>query len=88
MYSELDSNLWECLPPLCWFCNDLRVRCACLRLVVLLRGRFPKDTQPGLVRAEAGVASKKLVELGLQFSPLEKIIRDAVESLKTKGYIS
>jgi hypothetical protein len=43
--------------------------------VVLLRGRFPKDTQPGLVRAEAGVASKKLVELGLQ-------------SLKTKGYIS
>jgi hypothetical protein len=56
--------------------------------VVLLRGRFPKDTQPGLVRAEAGVASKKLVELGLQFSPLEKIIRDAVESLKTKGYIS
>ncbi|KAL5662953.1 hypothetical protein ACJX0J_023061, partial [Zea mays] len=47
--------------------------------------KFPKDTQPGLVRAEAGVASKKLVELGLQFSPLEKIIRDAVESLKTKG---
>ncbi|CAN6286396.1 unnamed protein product [Urochloa humidicola] len=47
--------------------------------------KFPRDTQPGLVRAE--VASKKLVALGLQFSPLEKIIRDAVESLKIKGYI-
>jgi hypothetical protein len=48
--------------------------------------RFPKDTQPGLVRAEA--ASKKLIALGMQFSPLEKIIGDAVESLKIRGYIS
>ncbi|KAL6638135.1 hypothetical protein ACP70R_025707 [Stipagrostis hirtigluma subsp. patula] len=48
--------------------------------------KFPKDTQPGLVRAEVG--SKKLIALGLQFSPLEKIIRDAVESLKSRGYIS
>ncbi|CAN6322173.1 unnamed protein product [Urochloa humidicola] len=47
--------------------------------------KFPRDTQPGLVRGEVG--SKKLVALGLQFSPLEKIIRDAVESLKIKGYI-
>ncbi|CAD6207309.1 unnamed protein product [Miscanthus lutarioriparius] len=50
--------------------------------------KFPRDTQPGLVRAEAEVASKKLVALGLQFRPLEKIIRDAVESLKSRGYIS
>ncbi|KAG0546975.1 hypothetical protein BDA96_01G039100 [Sorghum bicolor] len=50
--------------------------------------KFPKDTQPGLVRAEAEVAAKKLVALGLQFRPLEKIIRDAVESLKSRGYIS
>ena len=48
--------------------------------------RFPKDTQPGLVRAEVG--SKKLVALGLQVSPMEKIIRDAVESLKSRGFIS
>ena len=48
--------------------------------------RFPKDTQPGLVRAEVG--SKKLIALGLQISPLEKIVRDAVESLKSRGYIS
>ncbi|KAF8693546.1 hypothetical protein HU200_038948 [Digitaria exilis] len=47
--------------------------------------KFPKDTQPGLARAEVG--SKKLIALGLQISPLEKIIRDAVESLRTRGYI-
>ncbi|RCV40256.1 hypothetical protein SETIT_9G038000v2 [Setaria italica] len=48
--------------------------------------KFPTDTQPGLVRAEVG--SKKLIALGMQFSSLEKIIRDAVESLKSRGYIS
>ncbi|KAG2534255.1 hypothetical protein PVAP13_9NG038100 [Panicum virgatum] len=48
--------------------------------------RLPKDTQPGLVRAEVG--SKKLIALGLQVSPVEKIIRDAVESLKSRGFIS
>ncbi|CAN6286381.1 unnamed protein product [Urochloa humidicola] len=48
--------------------------------------KLPKDTQPGLVRAEVG--SKKLIALGLQISPVEKIIRDAVESLKSRGYIS
>ncbi|KAG2544902.1 hypothetical protein PVAP13_9KG392198 [Panicum virgatum] len=48
--------------------------------------KLPKDTQPGLVRAEVG--SKKLIALGLQVSPMEKIIRDAVESLKSRGFIS
>jgi len=48
--------------------------------------KLPKDTQPGLVRAEVG--SKKLIALGLQVSPMEKIIRDAVESLKSSGFIS
>ncbi|XP_040378813.1 phenylacetaldehyde reductase [Oryza brachyantha] len=47
---------------------------------------FPEDTQPGLVRAEVG--SKKLIALGLQFSPMEKIIKDSVESLKSRGFIS
>ncbi|AQK62045.1 cinnamoyl-CoA reductase 1 isoform X2 [Zea mays] len=50
--------------------------------------KFPKDTQPGLVRQGAEEGSKKLVALGLHFSPLEKIIRDAVEALKSRGYIS
>ncbi|KAL6894339.1 hypothetical protein ACP4OV_008437 [Aristida adscensionis] len=47
--------------------------------------KFPRDTQPGLTRAEVG--SKKLIELGLQFTPMEKIIKDAVECLKSRGYI-
>ncbi|XP_058075104.1 cinnamoyl-CoA reductase 1-like isoform X2 [Magnolia sinica] len=48
--------------------------------------RFPKDTQPGLLRAQN--PCKKLIDLGLQFSPMEEIIKDSVESLKSKGYIS
>ncbi|KAF9596695.1 hypothetical protein IFM89_012894 [Coptis chinensis] len=47
--------------------------------------RFPKDSQPGLLRAEDG--SKKLIDLGFQFTPMEKIIKDSVESLRSKGYI-
>ncbi|KAK9159175.1 hypothetical protein Scep_005749 [Stephania cephalantha] len=48
--------------------------------------RFPKDTQPGLKRAEN--VSKKLMDLGLQITPMEEIIKDSVESLKSKGCIS
>ncbi|KAI3742530.1 hypothetical protein L1987_60215 [Smallanthus sonchifolius] len=48
--------------------------------------RLSKDTQPGLMRSKNG--AKKLVDLGLEFTPLEQIIRDGVESLKNKGYLS
>ncbi|GAA0147854.1 dehydratase [Lithospermum erythrorhizon] len=48
--------------------------------------RLPKDTHPGLLRSKDG--AKKLMDLGLEFSPMEQIIKDAVESLKSKGYIS
>ncbi|XP_059660908.1 cinnamoyl-CoA reductase CAD2-like [Cornus florida] len=48
--------------------------------------RLPKDTHPGLLRTKDG--SKKLMDLGLQFIPMEQIIKDSVESLKSKGYIS
>ncbi|RZC91937.1 hypothetical protein C5167_021649 [Papaver somniferum] len=48
--------------------------------------RIPKDTQPGLLRTEDG--SKKLMDLGIQFTSMEQIIKDSVESLKEKGYIS
>lgn len=48
--------------------------------------RLPKDTQPGLMRLQN--ASKKLIDLGLQFIPMEQIIRDSVESLKSKGFLS
>lgn len=45
-----------------------------------------EDTEPGLVRAEA--VPKKLMVLGMEFSPMEKIIRDAVESLGCIGCIA
>ncbi|KAK2643443.1 hypothetical protein Ddye_025206 [Dipteronia dyeriana] len=48
--------------------------------------RLPRDTQPGLLRTKD--AGKKLMELGLQFIPMEEIIKDSVESLKSKGFIS
>lgn len=47
--------------------------------------KLPKDTQPGLLRAKD--ASKKLIDLGLEFTPIDQIIKDAVESLKSKGYV-
>ncbi|KAJ0983877.1 hypothetical protein J5N97_002233 [Dioscorea zingiberensis] len=46
---------------------------------------FPKDTQPGLLRAQN--PSKKLIELGMCFTPVEQIIKDSVDSLKSKGCI-
>ncbi|KAF8394871.1 hypothetical protein HHK36_018808 [Tetracentron sinense] len=48
--------------------------------------RLPKDTQPGLLRVKN--ASKKLIDLGLQFTSMEQIIKDSVESLKSKGFIA
>lgn len=48
--------------------------------------RLPRDTQPGLLRAKD--ASKKLMDLGLQFIPIEQIIKESVESLKSKGFLS
>ncbi|CAO2840042.1 unnamed protein product [Amaranthus hypochondriacus] len=48
--------------------------------------RLPRETQPGLLRAKN--AAKKLMDLGLQFIPMEQIIKDSVESLKSKGFLS
>lgn len=45
-----------------------------------------KDTQHGLLKSDA--ALKKLIDLGLEFIPLEQIIKDSIESLRSKGYIS
>ncbi|XP_054790564.1 cinnamoyl-CoA reductase 1-like [Prosopis cineraria] len=47
--------------------------------------KVPQDTQPGLLRAKD--ASKKLINLGMTFTPIEQIITDAVESLKSKGFL-
>ncbi|KAL0417714.1 UNVERIFIED_CONTAM: Cinnamoyl-CoA reductase 1 [Sesamum radiatum] len=48
--------------------------------------KLPKDTQPGLRRSKD--ASKKLIDLGMEFISMEQIIKDGVESLRSKGYIS
>lgn len=48
--------------------------------------RLPRDTQPGLLRAKD--AAKKLMDLGLEFIPMEQIIKESVESLKSKGFLS
>ncbi|XP_021909984.1 cinnamoyl-CoA reductase 1 [Carica papaya] len=48
--------------------------------------RLPKDTQPGLLRSKTG--AKKLMDLGLQFITMEQMIKDGVESLRSKGFIS
>lgn len=57
-----------------------------LCVILLYIYRIKRDTQPGLLRAKDG--SKKLMNLGLEFIPMEQIIKDAVESLKNKGSIS
>ncbi|GJR35298.1 cinnamoyl-CoA reductase 1 [Tanacetum coccineum] len=43
--------------------------------------------QPGLLLRFKN-ASKKLMDLGLEFLPMEQIIKGSVESLKSKGFIS
>ncbi|XP_057534579.1 cinnamoyl-CoA reductase CAD2 [Amaranthus tricolor] len=48
--------------------------------------RLPRETQQGLLRAKN--AAKKLMDLGLQFIPMEQIIKDSVDSLKSKGFLS
>ncbi|KAK1354477.1 hypothetical protein POM88_047733 [Heracleum sosnowskyi] len=45
---------------------------------------LPKDTNPVLLRSTD--ASKKLMDFGLQFTLIEQIIKDSVESLKSKVY--
>ncbi|KAK1354470.1 Cinnamoyl-CoA reductase 1 [Heracleum sosnowskyi] len=54
-------------------------------ILVTLQPSLPKDTNPVLVRSTD--ASKKLMDLGLQFTLIEQIIKDSVESLKSKGFL-
>ncbi|CAI9102668.1 OLC1v1000970C1 [Oldenlandia corymbosa var. corymbosa] len=53
--------------------------------IVVVNPGFAKDTLPGLLRAKD--ASKKLIDLGLNFIPMEQIIKESVESLKMKGFL-
>lgn len=67
-------------------------KCLIIRLQVWLHYlhstfcRLPKDTQNGLLNTKD--ASKKLIDLGMEFISLEQIVKDSVESLRMKGYLS
>ncbi|KAL0921044.1 hypothetical protein M5K25_008074 [Dendrobium thyrsiflorum] len=47
--------------------------------------RFEQETQPGLVACEA--AAKRLIELGMVFTPIENAIKESVASMKAKGFL-
>ncbi|KAK6263937.1 hypothetical protein SCA6_019371 [Theobroma cacao] len=47
--------------------------------------RFTGETQPGLVSCKD--AAKRLMKLGLDFTPVEEAVREAVESMQAKGFL-
>merc|ERR1719285_1318945 len=47
--------------------------------------KFTSVTQPGLLRVKN--ASKKLIDIGVEFTPMEQIIKDCVSTLKEKGFL-
>ena len=47
--------------------------------------RFSEETQPGLMPCKD--AAKRLIDLGLIFTPIEEAIQDAVESFKRNGLL-
>lgn len=47
--------------------------------------RFIGETQPGMMACKD--AAKRLIDLGLVFTPVEDAVNDAVESLKAKGFV-
>ncbi|KAF5733137.1 cinnamoyl-CoA reductase family protein [Tripterygium wilfordii] len=47
--------------------------------------RFIGETQPGLISCKD--AAKRLINLGLVFTPVEDAVRETVESLKAKGFL-
>ncbi|CAI0438455.1 unnamed protein product [Linum tenue] len=48
--------------------------------------RFTEETQPGLVECDG--AAKRLIDLGLEFTPVEDAVRETVESLRARGLIA
>lgn len=37
---------------------------------------------------QSNAASKKLIDLGLEFTPMDQIVKDSVQTLRTKGFLS
>lgn len=54
-------------------------------LMIMVACRFEEETQPGLVASEA--AAKRLIDLGLVFTPVEDAVIETVESLRARGYL-
>ena len=50
-----------------------------------MTNRFIGETQPGLTACKD--AAKRLIELGLVFTPVEDAVQETVESLKAKGFL-
>lgn len=56
-----------------------------MHYLYLIKYRFTEETQPGLIACKD--AAKKLINLGLVFTPVEDAIKETVESLKEKGFL-
>ncbi|RWW57285.1 hypothetical protein BHE74_00035945 [Ensete ventricosum] len=76
---------YECSSHLCWVSSVWQLYTDLDDVSLILVCRLPKDTQAGLLRSQN--PAKKLIELGMEFRSMEQIIKDAVESLKSMGYI-
>nr|GFB51342.1 hypothetical protein [Tanacetum cinerariifolium] len=48
--------------------------------------RFEGETQPGMLSVED--AAKRLIDLGMVFKPVEDAVKETVECLKSKGFLS
>ncbi|KAK1357848.1 Cinnamoyl-CoA reductase 1 [Heracleum sosnowskyi] len=73
-----------CIESICHF-SDFAAKVAELYPEYQLPS-LPKETQPGFLRWKD--PAKKLMDLGLQLTSIEQIIKDSVESLKSKGFLS
>lgn len=47
--------------------------------------RFDKETQPGLTPCKD--AAKRLIELGMVFTPVEDAVKETVQSIRDKGFL-
>ncbi|KAE8709097.1 hypothetical protein F3Y22_tig00110332pilonHSYRG00901 [Hibiscus syriacus] len=72
-----------------WLLQDFHgnsLRCECqLRVNNIEHFRYTGETQPGLVSCED--AAKRLINLGLVFTPVEDAVRETVDSLVAKGFL-
>ncbi|RVX05837.1 hypothetical protein CK203_023889 [Vitis vinifera] len=74
------------LPLQFWFFSSRVPKDASFLVLLFLSDfRFIGETQPGMMACKD--AAKRLIDLGLVFTPVEDAVKDAVESLKAKGFL-